>query len=618
MAGVVTSGILFAINTTGGGKAKLQFMAVAAGVAIAAKAFVSFTKDAQSLHQTFIQLSDANRMELAELEKLNKGIIDTGATMKMFATLNKAGMEETGDLMKAMTKIVIDEGQKTGKTAQQITEDFIQLGEGIAKGSGRALKKFGVDLQETEDLLLMQEEALWKVQDRAAGITIELKTLSEQTFAAKNSWDTYTQLLWGSIGKKGAVTGVITALDDASEAMILAGENTRLLAQADYIAALAGERFRLSLFGQTEQAARYNTVINGLLESMRRVAEIDATVEKFAAGVSLAGGGFAETAMPWEDVSVDIGAFAEQKTKAKSFQEAAKKKPRRGGGGKRDPGFDEGRMNFAEIDVALTAQEYLLGKAVKETNVAFFERQDIYEDLITTQDEKWQKERDINEASRQLEIEHREWSAQFREEDWQRDLEAKEAAQQLEIEHHEWLLLNSEQYAAKQAEIDRQAAQARLSQFAAAFTNLSSLMQAKNRTAFYIGKAAAYASTVIKTAQASMNAFEGMTRVIPGPAGLIAGGVAAGAATAAGAIQLATIRRQEFGSAGGGVSSGAVGTSGGGYLGGGGGYAAGAGTAQTTHVTVILGEEEFHGWTIDANKKASQSGKPAFATEEAA
>ena len=333
MAGMVTSGILFAINTTGGGKSKLQFMAVAAAVGLAAKAFVSFAKDAQSLHQTFIQLSDANRQELAELEMLNKGIIDTGATMKMFATLNAAGMTDTGDLMKAMTKIVIDEGQKVGKTAEQITADFTQLGEGIAKGSGRQLKKLGVDLQETEDLLLMQEEALWKVQDRAEGLTVELRTLSEQTFATKNSWDTYTQLLFGSIGAQGAVTAVIEGLDAASESLILAGDNTEELKKAQVVGALAGYRWGAQMMGNTGLVDAYNKKIEMLIGSMRRLAKIDATVEKFTAGVSEAGG-YRETAEVdqfdmWAGESVDLGLVGDQGEASLAATKAAARPDRR-------------------------------------------------------------------------------------------------------------------------------------------------------------------------------------------------------------------------------------------------------------------------------------------------
>ena len=609
MAGMVTSGILFAINTTGGGKSKLQFMAVAAAVGMAAKAFVSFAKDAQSLHQTFIQLSDANRQELAELEMLNKGIIDTGATMKMFATLNKAGMTDTGDLMKAMTKIVIDEGQKVGKTAEQITADFTQLGEGIAKGSGRQLKKLGIDLQETEDLLLMQEEALWKVQDRAEGLNVELRTLSEQTFATKNSWDTYTQLLWGSIGKSGVIGQLNEGLDASSEALILAGESTDKLAQADYIARLAGESLKYNLIGKGDAADQLDTKIQKLLKSMRAVAQVDATISKFTAGVS-EGGKYIETAElapfdPFAGESVDLGLVGDQGAASLAATKAAARPDRGGGGGRAAAATGADMFTAAEMRAA--EAEYKLQEAMTVTSVAFEERDNILQAEAATQEMKWQLE-----------------------------LETKEQEKLLSVEHHEWLLMNSEEYAAKQAEIDRglAAEQVRIHQQAekqkydtamyganlmsGMAKNMSSLMQSDNKKQFEVGKKFAYASAVMDTAMGAASAIAGGIKTFGIPWGLVAGLAAAGTVAVAGGVQIATIKRQKFGASGGGVSSGAVGSGGGGYLGGGGNYAAGgAGGSSTTNITVILGEEEFHGWSVAANEKASQAGKPAFAQEAA-
>ena len=643
MAGMVTSGILFAINTTGGGKAKRQFMAVAAGMAIAGKAAVSFMKDAQSLHQTFIQLSDGHRMELAELEKLNKGIIDTGATMKMFATLNKAGMTETGDLMKAMTKIVIDEGQKMGKTAEEITQDFVELGVGISKGSGRSLKKLGIDLQETEDLLLMQEEALWKVQDRAEGLTIELKTLSEQTFAAKNSWDTYTQLLFGSVTSKGALTNVIEGLDDASEAMILAGENTEELKKAQVVGALAGYRWGAQVMGNTALTDAYNEKIEVLIGSMRRLAKLNATTEKFISGVSLAGGGYAETAEvdPFDPffeeggTSTDLGAIADLGETSKARTKAAAKKDPSGGGAKAAPALVGAELWQAELDAAERSKQLAFDKHIWliENNQEYhdeIERQQIAagtklgEQIMAERKEMYTTEKSAFELSQ--------------EEKWAVELEANEQEKLLSVEHHEWLMLNDAYYAEQQAEIQADvdakelaalkqknqlkydAAMYGANMISGMMKNMSSLMQSENKKQFEVGKKFAYASAVMDTARGAASAIAGGVKAYGIPWGLVAGLGAAATVAVAGGIQIDTIKKQKFGTSGGGVSAGAVGSGGGGYLGGGGNYAAGgAGAGTVTHnFTFILGEEEFHSAVIAANDKASQKGDPAFAQEDAA
>ncbi len=78
--------------------------------------------------------------------------------------------------------------------------------------------------------------------------------------------------------------------------------------------------------------------------------------------------------------------------------------------------------------------------------------------------------------------------------------------------------------------------------------SLSVMMQSKNRQMFEVGKAAAYASTIINTAQAAMGAYSAYASIpYVGP---VLGAAAAAAAIAAGAIQLATISSTSFGGGG--------------------------------------------------------------------
>jgi hypothetical protein len=90
------------------------------------------------------------------------------------------------------------------------------------------------------------------------------------------------------------------------------------------------------------------------------------------------------------------------------------------------------------------------------------------------------------------------------------------------------------------------------------FGNMSSLMQSGNKNLFEIGKAAAYAQTVVNTAQAAMASFK-FGAEIGGP---VLGGVMAAAAITAGMVQLATISGAQMGG-GGSVSSGGAGSIGG-------------------------------------------------------
>lgn len=74
--------------------------------------------------------------------------------------------------------------------------------------------------------------------------------------------------------------------------------------------------------------------------------------------------------------------------------------------------------------------------------------------------------------------------------------------------------------------------------------NLAALQHSHNKKAFAVGKAAAYASTVIHTAEAAMKAFDSLADIPY--VGYALGAAAAAATVAAGAIQLGTISSTSF------------------------------------------------------------------------
>lgn len=77
---------------------------------------------------------------------------------------------------------------------------------------------------------------------------------------------------------------------------------------------------------------------------------------------------------------------------------------------------------------------------------------------------------------------------------------------------------------------------------------VAGLMNSKNREMFEVGKAAAYASTVVNTASAAMGAYNAYASIpYVGP---VLGAAAAAAAVVAGAVQLSTISSTSFGGGG--------------------------------------------------------------------
>lgn len=114
---------------------------------------------------------------------------------------------------------------------------------------------------------------------------------------------------------------------------------------------------------------------------------------------------------------------------------------------------------------------------------------------------------------------------------------------------HEWEL-----YQQKLVNIEKMAGRARMQGAAQVFGNLSTLMNTESRKLFEIGKAAAYANTVVTTAMAAMDAYAwGMK--YGGIAAPAVAAAAAGAAIIAGGVQLAAISSQKFAAGGAGVSN---------------------------------------------------------------
>lgn len=120
---------------------------------------------------------------------------------------------------------------------------------------------------------------------------------------------------------------------------------------------------------------------------------------------------------------------------------------------------------------------------------------------------------------------------------------------------HEAKLTGMEQEAAdKRKALAQQELRTRLSNASTFFSNMSSLMNSGSKKLFAIGKASAYATTIVNTAEAAMSCFAAGSK----QGGPYLGAAYAAAAIAAGAVQLATISGASPGG-GGSVSSGGMG-----------------------------------------------------------
>jgi len=169
-----------------GGLASLQ-----AGIQMTAqlgRAVLGVIKDVEQFGQVYRNL----QIDISKADASTKGLIDTMALMQQANKFTAAGMELTAEEFDAVARLSADFAKKTG---QDVTQAFNKLAESIQKGQSRALKQYGIELENSEDLLLAQSEALTKVQAQAEGVTVEIETLTETLFALGNNLGTTIGLI---------------------------------------------------------------------------------------------------------------------------------------------------------------------------------------------------------------------------------------------------------------------------------------------------------------------------------------------------------------------------------------------------------------------------------------
>jgi hypothetical protein len=197
----------------------------------------------------------------------------------------------------------------------------------------------------------------------------------------------------------------------------------------------------------------------------------------------------------------------------------------------------------------------LLRKYGKDTTELELQILNEQNDINLKFDEQERNRKKEQEAKDEKEAEDKKAKAQ---EKLYKDLELKKEFDKLSFEEQrailterETALLNDEllteeqrttlkqQYTDARIKIDELEAQAKAKMVAAIGQTLATASEllGKNTVA---GKAMAIAATTVDTLQSSMSAYKGMVAVIPGPAGIVAGGVAAAGAIATG---LATVKK---------------------------------------------------------------------------
>ncbi len=594
--GAVGTSIIYSIGAVGSSATVAKFAAVGAAVFVVGKAIDELTESSEKYQRLLNNL----RTDMGQFNTETKGLIDTQASLEQVIKVQTAGVTLSAKELAAFGKAAVRVNQAMGGGPEGATKIFQDLTNGLSKGTGRAFKQLGIDIENTEDLLLAQNEIVQKVTDKYSGLTAEVETTREAVFVLGNNFGTINDQMIAAAGNSDALKSVFDAMNEtlAFQSELLEETNGHILDMNSLFGVMA-----IQLAALIDEFA--------ILGDVAAKFGVNSTVLR-AAGLSQVG------------QAKQAGAADKAEAAAKSaslFTPTAAPTGGRGRGGKAKADV----LEFSLEDVEFFEQT---GASMEE----FFRSNPLtvgarlapsLSDFESLTGGQTLTEKQIQDQLEQVRI-----SSLTREELWMHELEQEERMRQLAFERQAFrdemagveharritemeAFLGIEQAGVDQSfEIWNSGLQGRLELFRGFFAQLSVLQESQSRAAFSIGKAAAISEAVISGILGAQKAFTAMAGIpLIGPA---LGAIAATAALIGAAIQVRKIAATKFGKAsnisGGGASFGGgsapSGPIGGGSQGGGG----------TTVIQLNLDGQQIQEAVVSANDSAQQQGRQAFAT----
>lgn len=596
--------------------------------------------------------------DISGVDEVSAGLIDTLALMQDANKFTAAGMNLTREQFAAVAKAATSYAQATGITA---TDSMNRLTESITKGSTRALKELGIDIENSEDLLKAQAEAIEKVIQKSAGMTVEMDTNSQRVEALSNNWGTFKGLLWDSItGMQGArpeAISLASALDTLNKSInrvnnSMMEENIVLGVNSEEWRNYH-ERVRGEVLKAQHQRAQLTEQEISLQEELKNKYNLSTrTLEEF---------GKAQKKVIENQMTMIYGPTLEQLgTSEAALMNRPKKK--KGGGKKKPPLLDtsvspwESQMiaeqQFfgamfdpgapSQVDKLSTALDRFIQKMVDlgKSNLQLQEEIAAWNDpeFVARQIQGWTLSAQLQAAQIRAEIQA--WNdpafiaAQREKYFVEQNLMQIKKEKMLEIERDylhahkvsemEMMLGLEQEYINASKKLWDSGLRGRLQQMNVFFSSMSGLMNTKYRVLFAIGKTAEVARAITSALLGANEARAALAGIpIVGP---LLGEIAARSIQAQGFFNVKQIMDTKFGgsipqASGSSISTGSAGSGGGvPSSGSGGGWQAPTAYAPNPNqqdrpvkVIIELGDNAmFFDAIVDSNDNASKNGRRAF------
>ena len=260
---------------------------------------------------------------IGEADAATKALIDT---MSLMVQRNKFHMAQMDITERTYRNIAVAATRMAQTTGVDATAAFEKLVKSITMGSSRALKEYGIDLDETEDLLKAQAEAVEKINALFDDQTIEIENTTEALYALGNNWGTFTGLMWAkAIPSNKTMFEYLTGINSAM---------TELNAELDQSPDAWGT-FTDALHGTFLEMINIGGVFDTILDQMAQIRAGRAKLAATEAGIEAV---YADLDVSEEKAAANRAYIASEeariaagKTPAQWAGKAKKKKPKKGG-----------------------------------------------------------------------------------------------------------------------------------------------------------------------------------------------------------------------------------------------------------------------------------------------
>jgi hypothetical protein len=582
-----------------------KITAVTAAIGLAVAGFARMVSAADELGD----LIKSNTTDMSEFSKKTTGLIDTMEALRGAVKAQEAGLNLSAEGLAAIGVAAENMAIKLGEGKEGATSRFNQLIDAVIGGRERALIPYGITLDETTDKQVAQAEAVQKLTEKYGNMEIAISGADDKMESLNNTMSTVRDAVIAEVWNDFADSWVDIAANifGGADAMrqfeqeILATNGTIL--QWEY--SIDGLTNRL--LRNIDSIIRYGSFLGGPIGAIigyyaSKSDRVNKVVEE-AEAERQSQVGYRTNKAKSEADKINY----ERELASFPMEYGDTRTARSGGVGGR------GRGQRSDMEFTLEEVE-AIETSMYSPRMADYSRPTEIDSITRgggsgligtgTGASAYESQANASQAGRAAQIEQQIALEQERQQMMQ---QAARSNAEIMLGIEQDAMAEREKMYKMDAAARVDANQTAIGTVSDIFGNLADTMDESSERGFKAQKAFAISAGVIDTTLASISAFRSVMQTVPYPANVILAPITAASVMAAGMAAVAQIAKTQYG--GGAQSASSTSFSAGGL----GASAAQQSGGQTIVNNIVIDGQTVHSSLLNANRRASQSGSPAFA-----